>query len=499
MRVKVASRRSDLARLQAQVVGNALKNAHPGLTVEFHYRESLGDVNQNDPLWKMPERGVFTEDFRAGLTSGEWDMVVHSWKDLPVEERADTQIAATLPRAGARDLFLLRKDSRASMALAGGKLRVLSSSPRRKYNLESCLVRLLPFAEVELEFLSVRGNVPTRLEKLLRGDGDALVMAKAALDRLLSAEAEEFRPTRELLRSMLERLDWMVMPLSVNPAAAAQGALAVEIKRGRVDLLNLFTSIHCADTYADVVLEREILAKHGGGCHQKIGASVFRTEMGRVLSLRGVREDGQVLNEFRVLDGKEIPPARADAFFPRREELSAFFERKELASLPTKPEGPLVVAKSEAMPQSWVFGDATILWTAGLTTWERLAKRGHWVNGTFDGLGEADPGIGNLLGEAHSFTKLSHTRGEKGFARALLGTYELLERDSVPDLRGRTHFFWMSGSQFDVAIRRFPEIGSAVHASGPGHTHRHLRSVLGPDAMIYQFLSIEEWKKEILK
>jgi hydroxymethylbilane synthase len=501
MRIKIASRRSDLARLQAQVVGAALQRANQDLVIDFHYRESLGDINQSDPLWKMPERGVFTEDFREGLVSGEWDMVVHSWKDLPVESTGQTEIIATLPRADARDLLLLRKDVRSRLLSSKerGQLRILSSSPRRKYNLEACLPRLLPFQNPTLEFIPVRGNVPTRFEKLLRGEGDALVMAKAALDRLLSANGEEFQPTRKALRVMLEQVDWMVLPLSANPAAAAQGALAVEIKLGRPDLAKLFSKVHCAETFQDVSLEREILSGHGGGCHQKIGATVFRTELGRVLSLRGVREDGRVLDEFRALDSESIPPAKPHAYFPKPDEVASFFSRRDLMISQTPKAKALLIAKADALPEHWELEPDTILWAAGLTTWERLARRGLWVHGSFDSLGEGDPGISTIYGQELKLTKLTHTRGEKGFAAEMIGTYELLEKDEVIDIKSRTHFFWMSGSQFDAAIRRYPEIRNSVHASGPGHTQRHLRAVLGKEAKIYQFLSIEDWKKEILK
>ncbi len=67
MKIRISSRKSDLARLQAYAVGDALKKAHPALSVEYFFKESLGDKNLTDPLWKMPERGVFTEDFVGDL------------------------------------------------------------------------------------------------------------------------------------------------------------------------------------------------------------------------------------------------------------------------------------------------------------------------------------------------------------------------------------------------------------------------------------------------
>ena len=88
MRVTIGSRRSDLARIQAYQVGETLRGAHPQIEINYSFHESLGDKNLNDPLWQMPEKGVFTQDFREGLLRGDFDLVVHSWKDLPLEGRA---------------------------------------------------------------------------------------------------------------------------------------------------------------------------------------------------------------------------------------------------------------------------------------------------------------------------------------------------------------------------------------------------------------------------
>src|SRR5258708_35275441 len=134
MRVTLRSRGSELARLQAYQVGDALRLAAPHTEISYSFHESLGDRNQNDPLWQMPEKGVFTQDFRAGLLRGDFDLVVRSWKDLAIEDDAETEIAATLPRADARDLLLVPV-SRWLEIPRTGTMSILTSSPRRSYNL----------------------------------------------------------------------------------------------------------------------------------------------------------------------------------------------------------------------------------------------------------------------------------------------------------------------------------------------------------------------------
>ena len=107
---RIAARRSALARLQAELVGRALQQTQPNLALSYQFSASLGDQRAEEPLWQMPEKGVFTTDLRNELLAGQCDLVVHSWKDLPIEEHPQTVIAATLPRADQRDLLLVRRD-----------------------------------------------------------------------------------------------------------------------------------------------------------------------------------------------------------------------------------------------------------------------------------------------------------------------------------------------------------------------------------------------------
>src|SRR5436305_1480136 len=306
MRVTIASRRSDLARIQAYQVGDALRAVHPQIEINYSFHESLGDKNQNDPLWQMPEKGVFTQDFREGLLHGEFDLVVHYWKDLAIEEVAETEVIATLPRADARDLLLVPKSCWNEVERTG-VMTILTSSPRRAHNLDSFLRAVLPAKITELNFTDVRGNVPTRVRKLLQSDVDGLIVAKAAIDRLLSAPQIELAATQRELREALSQSRWMVLPLRENPSAPAQGALAVEVSRERADIRKLMAPLNCADTFSAVLSEREILRSYGGGCHQKIGASVLRRPFGEITLLRGLADDGEILDRCTLVPAKPRP------------------------------------------------------------------------------------------------------------------------------------------------------------------------------------------------
>jgi hydroxymethylbilane synthase len=477
MRLTIGSRRSDLARIQAFQVGETLSATNPQIEINYSFHESLGDRNLNDPLWQMPEKGVFTQDFREGLLRGDFDLVVHSWKDLAIEVDPETEIVATLPRADARDLLLVRED-RWSEVEKTGVMSILTSSPRRAHNLDSFLREALPANLTQLSFVNVRGNVPTRVRKLLQSDVEGLIVAKAALDRLLTAKQEEFDATQEELRAALSRCRWIVLPLRENPSAPAQGALAVEISRQRQDVRDLLKQIICPETFAAVEREREILRSYGGGCHQKIGASVLRRSFGEITFLRGVTDDGRVLDSCS-LQPSAPRPAKVDReeLWPLRSTDADWFTREAIPveNPLNETSTSLWIAKADALPDDWRLPAGQIVWASGVQTWKRLARRGVWVNGCAEGLGEHEsPNIEALTGTDLDWLKLSHEHGYADGEMPMLATYLLVPRSERIELTGKRYFFWKSGSSFEQALKLNPWLKEMTHFCGPGNTQRIL-------------------------
>ena len=501
MKFILAARKSHLARLQAHTVGAALQKVVPNLEIDYRFRESLGDINLNDPLWKMPEKGVFTQDFVEDLRQGRCDLVVHSWKDLPLGVTPGTRIVATLPREDSRDLLLMRNDKWREFMSSGGPVEILTSSPRRTYNLAPFLKTALPGSVTDIQFSPVRGNIPTRLSKLMSGSSHGLILAKAALDRLLEAPQEEFSETAQMIRGVLRECRFMVLPLSMNPTAAAQGALAVEVAdKAKPELLAALAQINCPVTFETVLREREILGSYGGGCHQKIGVSVLRRPYGEITSLRGLTDGGQVLDtrELVPAGSKAAAPVPASQLFPLDPKDSSFFDR--ILESPAKPGARAFwVARADAWPESWKASESDVIWTAGLESWRKLAARGLWVNGSSEGLGESESTqLAILMGESPRWTKLSHDEGVRSVDFDFYPTYQLKAKPLAPNLRGKTHFYWMSGSAFMRALELSPEIKKAQHASGPGHTSALLRAQLGESNPPAVFLSHSEWLKTYL-
>jgi len=335
---------------------------------------------------------------------------------------------------------------------------------------------------------------------------NALIVAKAAVDRFLSAHQPDFRGARETVRSTIDACNWSVLPLSVNPTAAAQGALALEISSNRPDIREVISELNDLPTFEACTLERETLKKMGGGCHQKIGCSVFPANFGRVFSVRGLQPDGLDVAEFKIL----APPA------PRTESAekilcvggksgAPIFSRSPLeTALMTRlksghPAG-LFIAKADALPEKVDVPRSVPVWTAGVESWLKLAARGVWVNGCSDRLGEAEGlGVELLLDKPKQWLKLTHDKSPKSSWMETLPTYSLenLELESL-DFQGKTHVYWSSGSAFESAVSRNPDIVSRfTHGCGPGHTFDALARKI-PRHKIIVALSFEEFRQRCL-
>ncbi|MES3039079.1 MAG: hydroxymethylbilane synthase, partial [Bdellovibrionota bacterium] len=456
-------------------------------------------------LKQLPDTSKLTEDFLKDLTEGSTDLVVHSWKDLPTAPKTETMIIATLPRADQRDLLLMKKS-----AVGSAEVNIFSSSPRREYNLTKCLPELFSWKTSKINFLPVRGNVQTRVKKWKdEPNVHGLVVAKAAMDRLLNATQEEFQETRSFLRSAFRDDNWMVLPLSENPTAAAQGALAVEIKSDRQDLIQLFRKINHTMTFEAVSVEREILQQYGGGCHQKIGISVLPKKYGAVVSLRGLTDQGEKLFRWDLERQKLAPKLAGEDLisFPsemiKRSAISAAAENLTKVSGKEKALG-LWISRAEA----WVpNAPDAIIWTAGLQTWRKLAAQGVWVNGTNDGLGEAEDTLTTeLVGQNVKWYKLTHQKSDGPSQMEKIITYEIKSEEETPsDLireilasKRAKMFFWKSTTQFERIKVHFDKVGVKMedhfHACGPGSTREFLAQQNLSAEKIFVFLNETEWR-----
>jgi hydroxymethylbilane synthase len=242
--LRLGTRGSDLALWQARFVADALRRAHPDLTVETEVIRTAGD--EGGPPTPPPEGvGIFTREIEAALLEERMDIAVHSLKDVPAQLPAGLLLAAILERDDPADGLVAK--AACSLADLPAGARVLTGSPRR--------VAQLLHRRPDLRCLSVRGNVPTRLRKLDESGADALILACAGLSRL------------GLAGKVTQRLD----PCEFIPACG-QGALAVEARSDDHESLALCAKVNHQRTQLATLSERVFLRAVGGGCRAPAGA-----------------------------------------------------------------------------------------------------------------------------------------------------------------------------------------------------------------------------------
>jgi len=280
--IRLGTRGSALALAQSRLVASALAQARPGLSVALSVIKTEGDVNAGASLTGSGGKGLFTKEIEDALLAGTIDLAVHSLKDLPTTVPDGLTVAAIPERADPRDV-LVAGEARTIEDLPA-RARVGTGSPRRSCQL---LAR-----RPDLVITPVRGNVDTRVRKLLRGEFDALVLAAAGLDRL-GLEVPGRAP----------------IPPGICLPAPGQGALALETRAEDTATRRLVEALHDPAAASCTTAERSYLAALGVGCLAP-AAALARIEAGRlVLDALLADPDGTNLRRARIEGG----PGEAEA------------------------------------------------------------------------------------------------------------------------------------------------------------------------------------------
>jgi hydroxymethylbilane synthase len=262
-KVILGTRGSELALTQTTMVTAALQTAHPHLKIEREIIQTSGDKRQDLRFSEFSgvanvDKGIFIKELEIALENKQIDAAVHSLKDVPSDLAAGFTIAAVLPRAAIEDVMITR-DPHTLDSLPKGA-RVGTSSVRRAAQLK--------FLRPDLEIVEIRGNVPTRVKKVLGENAlDAVLLAAAGLLRLnlLNANLSRIHIEGQTLCALV--LD----PVKFLPAAG-QGAIAIECRAGDDAVIHAIRALNHAETEARVTAEREFLKILGAGCQTPVGA-----------------------------------------------------------------------------------------------------------------------------------------------------------------------------------------------------------------------------------
>jgi hydroxymethylbilane synthase len=242
----VATRGGALAEVQTRIVISSLQKIYPALNIRVKKIVSRGDKDRRTTLWELKSTGFFTTAIEDALLAGQADAAVHSFKDLPTAIREGLVIGAVLKREFPEDCLVSAARIKSIDELPKGA-KVGTSSLRRT-------VQIRRLRE-DLKRLPIRGNVNTRLRKLEKGEFDAIVLARAGLERL----------------GMSDKISIIFDPTRFIPSPA-QGALAVEIRADDNETCQIVSKLDDKNTRIETTAERLVFSTLECGCHAPAGA-----------------------------------------------------------------------------------------------------------------------------------------------------------------------------------------------------------------------------------
>lgn len=260
--ITIISRQSRLALQQAEIVKNQLRQIYPKLIINIIGISTSGDEILDQPLNKIGGKGLFVTELENYLLEGKADIAVHSLKDMPATLAPGLTLGAILERADARDVFV------------SAKYKTLNDLPQNSIVGTSSLRRQAQILALRSDLIieSLRGNVETRLQKLVAGKYAAIILAAAGLERLGLKQ-------------------WLNAPLEISAMlpAVGQGALGIEYKIDRSDIQAMLKPLNHAGTAICVTAERAMNAKLDGGCQAPIAG--FATLENNLLKMQGLVAD----------------------------------------------------------------------------------------------------------------------------------------------------------------------------------------------------------------
>jgi hydroxymethylbilane synthase len=280
-KVVIGSRGSDLALWQANFVKKELERKSRNIVVDIKIINTKGDKILDVALSKIGDKSLFTKELEIQLLEKKIDLAVHSLKDLQTKIPDGLKLSAVTKRHGAEDVLIARKKGITILNLKEGAT-VATGSLRRGCQ----LLHLRP----DINTVDLRGNVQTRIEKFLKSDWDAIILARAGVERLkLKKHISSYIHTDLML------------------PAVGQGALGIEIHKDNLFIDELLQKIHHEDTYSAVLAERSLLKTLEGGCQVPIGAFAEVKPNGLYLDAMVGSLDGTITFRKRMRGSKNKP------------------------------------------------------------------------------------------------------------------------------------------------------------------------------------------------
>jgi hydroxymethylbilane synthase len=280
-KIIIGSRGSELALWQANFVKRELEKKNKNVSVEIKIIKTKGDKILDVALSKIGDKSLFTKELEIELLNKRIDIAVHSLKDLQTTIPKGLQLAAVTRRHKVQDVLISRKKGTTIFNLPENAA-VATGSLRRRCQ----LLHLRP----DLNIVELRGNVPSRIKKFLESDWDAIILARAGVERL-----------------KLNKHISAIIKTDVMLPAVGQGALGIETRAENKTVIEIVKSIHHEETYKAVLAERSLLKTLEGGCQVPIGAFAEVTSNGLTIDALVGSLDGSLTFRKKIRGSKNSP------------------------------------------------------------------------------------------------------------------------------------------------------------------------------------------------
>ncbi len=484
---KIGARGSLLSVTQTKLMQKKLQDL-TGDVFDIITIKTQGDMNTSAPLWQMQGKDFFTKELDEALLKGEIDLVVHSYKDLGSIRPEGIKLAAVTKRSFAHDILLIKNATIAKLKTVN-EVVVGTSSPRRIVNIEKKLAQYLPYcAEKKITTKMLRGNVNTRIKKLVDGEFDAIVLAMAGLERLTSNEE-----ALKELQILIKDLNFFILPQSIFPSSASQGALAVECLESRTDnneLLNKLALLNDEKTIEEVRRERKAFNAYGGGCHLAVGIHV-RKVGDHFLHYHEGTVDNQVISVKTMEPAPAITKTSSLYFLGmgKKSEGNILYDElilKTPLAQNLSSHNHYFVTSRHCLHNLNTLPKNHFLWSAGAKTHKKMVDMGLWVNGSADSLGAPelkaflDSKLIQLFMQNHQINAdlrvltNDESRHELGPSVACYTRSVQTNIDGTfsAKIKQTKLFYWTSFFQYQTYLKLFPELtqNDTVHTCGLGKT-----------------------------
>ncbi len=411
------------------------------------------------------------------------DLVIHSGKDLGSDRPQGITQACVLPRAIPNDIFFCTKKTKEKLLNGEFTEFIVGSSSPRRIAQSKYLKEFIPgLSKSEIINKNLRGNIDTRLKKLIDGEHDGIILAAAGIQRVTYLQ-EGQRALKELSKD----LEFSLLPLSFHTPAASQGALIVECLEQNKSVLRILKELNDPITHDEIISEKKIFNENGGSCYLPLG--IYRKNhtvmiSGKTLEKVEKRDSFSLNTHLKKINGK--------IFVGLKRKISddilndQLIEKNKLNHLSGDSENSYL-ASSNSIEQFKKYNHQGLIFGAGAHSMMTLARENYWCHG-----------IANLEGEKsiialkdstsfnyfHDFKKpwksFTH-QDSKSLFDEVISSYErkILETDDnfKKSLKECNIFYWTSYFQYETYLKNydFLESNDIVHCTGYGKTHEEFK------------------------